>query len=229
MNTYFVLLCAFLLLAITETAKADGWVLAPGKGSVSPDKAFSDQLGGYLSIDCGPWTALKAVENPEAIPTAGKTFVSPDQRFSVQTTIADRELYFVIKDAQTGSVSRLPSDCFPILALEWSPDSKTILAIAHASMTSLIELIHWDGSRWLHFEIDDPENGENDKFHVVGWEFKTGYIQATYIIDNRAANGRSLDLYRCTFHVDPTNGKTSEVVKTPITLKEFVSLRNGLN
>ena len=155
--------------------------------------------------------------------------MSPDQRFLVQTTIADREFYFVIKDAQTGLVSRLPSDYFPMLVLEWSPDSKTILAVAHASMTSLIGLIHWDGSRWLHFEIDDPENGENDKFHVVGWEFKAGYIKATCVVNNRTDNGRSLNLYRCTFHIDPTNGKTSEVVKTAITQKEYLSLRTDLN
>jgi hypothetical protein len=227
MNAYSVLLYAFLLLTIPYVAKADDWVLAPGKGSVSPDKAFSDQLGGDLSIDCGPWTALTAVENPEAIPTAGETFVSPDQRFSVQTTIADREFYFVIEDAQTGSVSRLPSDYFPILVLEWSPDSKTILAVAHAAMTSLIEVLHWDGHLWLQFYIDAP--GDYDNSHVIEWEFKTGYIKATYLLDHRAENGESLDLYRCTFHVDPTNGKTSEVVKTPITQKEFVSLRNSSN
>jgi hypothetical protein len=214
---------------MSELAQADDWVLAPGKGSISPDKRFSDQLGGDLSIDAGPWIALTAIENPDAIPTAGKTFVSPNRRFSVQTTIADRELYVVIKDAKTGSMSRLPCDYCPILALEWSRDSKTILAVEHASMTSLIELIHWDGNQWQQFEIDAPEGGDNDKFHVVGWEFNVEYIQATYIVDDRAENGRSLGLYKCTFHIDPADGKISNVRKTTITQKEFVSMRNGSN
>jgi hypothetical protein len=229
MHAHLALLYAFILLAMPDIAKADDWILAPGKGSISPDKAFSDRLtNGDLSIDCGPWTALTAIENPEAIPTAGKSFVSPDQRFSVQTAVADRELNIVIKDAQTGLISRLTNDLCPIFVLEWSPDSKSLLAVEHASETSLIEVIHWNGHRWLQFEIDVPEEGEDDKFHVVSWEFKTGYIKATYTVDNRE-NRKALDLYKCTFHIDPANGKESDVTKTAITLKEFLSLRNGSN
>ena len=229
MKTYSALLCAFLLSA--TPGMADDKANIPGSGSSAPDKTFLQYLNDH-GIDAGPWIALMAIQNPEATPTAGKTFVSPDKKFSVQTTIADREFYFVIKDAQTGLVSRLTSDHFPILALQWSPDSKTILAVAHASMTSLIELLHWDGHRWLQFEIDAPESGDdnNVKFHVVKWEYKTVSIKATYIVNNRTDNGgRSLALYRCTFDIDPTNGKISEVTRTPITQEEFVSLRNSLN
>jgi hypothetical protein len=115
--------------------------------------------------------------------------------------------------------------------LEWSPESKTILAVVHEPMTSFIEVIHWNGHGWVQFEIGAPESGDDnyDKFHVVNWEFKTGCIKATYIVDNRTNNGRSLALYRCTFDIDPTNGKTSEVTKTGITREEFVSLRNAGN
>jgi len=135
----------------------------------------------------------------------------------------------VIKDLHAGLVTRLTSECFPVLTIEWSPDSKSILAVTHASETSFIQVIHWNGSRWRQFEIDAPEGGDNDKFHVVNWEFKTGYIEATYIVDHRSDNGGSLHLYRCTFDIDATNGKTSEVVKTPITRNEFLSLRNRSN
>lgn len=231
MNTHSVLLCALLLSATPGIATADHRVSAAGSNSVAPDKTFLQFLNDH-GMDAGPWTALAAVQNPGDTPTAGKTFVSPDKRFSVQTTIVNREFYFVIKDAQTGLGSRLTSENFPILALEWSPDSKTILAVAHASMTSLIEVLHWNGHHWLQFYIDVPESEDdnNDKFHVVKWEFKTGYIKATYTVNNRTDNGgSSLALYRCTFDIDPANGKTSKVTKTTITRQEFVSLRNSSN
>jgi hypothetical protein len=232
MLTRALLLGVFLLLAIPETGRADDWILAPGKGSIAPDKSFSDRVTDEMDSrgpDWGPWTALSAVENPDAIPTAGKQFVSPDQKFSVRTDIEDRQFYFVVKNAQTGSLCHISSDLFPVFSIGWSPDSKSFLAIAHASMTSLIEVLHLDGSKWDQFEIDAPEGGDNDKYHVVGWQFKSGYIEAIYIVDHRAENGLSLNLYRCAFHVDPANGEISHVTKAPISQKEFILLRNGSN
>ena len=211
-------------------ATADDWILVPGKGSIAPDPAFSRWLDDpSLSIDCGPWTALTAVRNPEAIPTAGKTFVSPDRRFSAQTAVSDNEFYLIIKDARTGSTSRLTSALCPIFTPQWSPDSKTLLAVEHASETSLIGLAHWDGRHWLQFEIDAPEGGDNDKCHVVSWEFKSDYLKTTYTVDHRNERGGSLDFYKCTFCIDPADGKTSDVSKTAITRDEFLLLRNASN
>ena len=232
MLTRAPLLGAFLLLATPATSKSDDWILAPGKGSVAPDKVFSGQLTDELDsrgLDWGPWIALEAVENPDSIPTAGKHFVSPDQKFSVQTAIEDRQFYFVIKDAQSRLIKRLASDNFPALALAWSPDSKSLVAVVHAPMTSFMKVIHWDGSSWHQFEIDAPEGGDNDKYHVVGWQFKTGYLEASYIVDHRADNGVSLDLYRCTFHIDPASGNVSHMVKIAISQREFILLRNPGN
>jgi hypothetical protein len=225
-------MCGLFLLASSCVAIADDWILAPGKGSISRDKSFSDEVTEDLDtrgLDWGPWTALEAVENPDSIPTAGKHFVSPDRKFSVQTTIEDRQFYFVIKDAKTRLINRLASDNFPMLALAWSPDSKSLVAVVHAPMTSFLKVLHWDGSSWNQVEIDPPEGGDNDKYHVVGWQFKTGYLEATFIVDHRAENGASLDLYRCTFHIDPAGGNVSHVIKTAISQKEFISLRNGEN
>ena len=211
-------------------AKADDWILAPGKGSISPDPAFSKGLDSPdLSIDSGPWTAFEAINNLEAIPTAGKTYVSPDKRFSVQTGVADRELQLVIKDRSTGSINHLTNSLCPIFCVQWSPDSKTLLAVEHASETSLIELVHWDGHGWHPFEIDAPEEGDNDKFHVTKWEFTGDHLEATYLVDNRTDKGESVNFYRCTFRIDPRDGKTSNVAKMKITRKEFLSLRNASN
>ncbi len=227
-----LLLGIFVLVATPAMSKAEDWTLAPGKGTLAYDKAFSDEVANEVQsrgLDWGPWIALTAAENPDSIPTAGKTFVSPDQKFSVQTVIEDNQFFFEIKQAQTGQVVRVGSDCFPVLALAWSPDSKTIVAITHASMTSFLKIIHWDGKSWVPFDIDAPEGGDNDKYHVVGWQFKTGYLEAAYIVDHRTDNGASLDLYRCMFHVDTASGKESHVIKTAISQKEFISLRNGGN
>jgi hypothetical protein len=232
MLTRASLLGVFLLVTMPATSKADYWILAPGKGSLAPDKAFSDQVTNELDsrgLDWGPWVALEAVEDPDSIPTAGKHYVSPDQKFSVQTTIEDSQFYFLIKVAQTGQLTRLASANFPVLALAWSPDSKSFVAVVHAPMTSFMKVIHWNGSSWDQFEIDAPEGGDGDKYHVVGWQFKTGYLEATYIVDHRAENGASLDLYRCTFHIDPASGDVSHVSKTAISQKEFISLRSAGN
>jgi len=220
-----------LILSI-PTIKADDWILTPGKGSINPDTAFSDEVTRELpsrGLDWGPWIAIQALENPNSIPTAGKHFVSPDQQFSVETTFDDNQLYFVIKSAKTGQIDRLASPNFPVLALAWSQDSKSLVAVVHFSMTSLMEVIHWDGSKWNQFEIDAPEGGGNDKYHVEGWQFKTEYLEATYIVDHRAENGASLDLYRCTFHIEPASGKVSHVTKAAISQKYFISMRNGGN
>jgi hypothetical protein len=229
MLTRASLLGVFLLVTMPAISKADHWILAPGKGSIAPDKAFSDQVTKELEfrgLDWGPWTALEAVEAPDSIPTTGKHYVSPDQKFSVQTTIEDSQFYFLIKVAQTGQTTRLASANFPVLVLAWSPDSMSLVAVVHAPMTSFMKVIHWNGSSWNQFEIDVPDE---DNYHVVGWQFKTGYLEATYIVDHRAENGASLDLYRCTFHIDPANGDVSHVSKTAIAQKEFISLRNGGN
>ena len=225
-----LLLYVSLLSALLATAKADDWILSPGKGSIVADTAYSKQLDDpSLSIDSGPWNALRAITNPESIPTAGKTFVSPDKRFSVVTKVADQEFHLVITDARTGSVSQLTNALCPIFALQWSPDSKTLLAIEHASETSVIGLTHWNGHRWLQFEIDGPKVGDNDKIHVVNWEYKDNYLATSYLVDNRADNGESLHFYKCTFRINPSNGKTSEVTKTKITREEFLSLRSASN
>ena len=232
MLTRLLSLTVFLLLALATTSRADDWILAPGKGSLVPDKAFSDQVTAQLESrgpDWGPWIAFQALQNPDSIPTAGKQYVSPDQKFEVETAIDANQLFFVIKNAKTGQIDRLVSPNLPVLAVAWSPDSKSLVAVVHFSMTSLLEIIHWDGNKWAPFEIDAPEGGDNDKYHIVGWQFKSGYLEATYIVDHRADNGASLDLYRCTFHVDPASGVVSHVSKTAISQKEFISLRNGGN
>jgi hypothetical protein len=232
MITRASLMGLFLLVTMPAISRADHWILSPGKGSLAPDKVFSDQVTNELDsrgVDWGPWIALEAVENPDSIPTAGKHYVSPDQKFSVQTTIENSQFNFLVKVAQTGQTTRLASANFPVLVLAWSPDSKSLVAVVHASMTSFIKVIHWNGSSWDQFEIDAPEGGDNDKYHVIGWEFKTGYLEATYIVDHRAENGASLDLYRCSFYIDPASGEVSRVSKTAISQKEFISLRNGGN
>jgi hypothetical protein len=232
MFTRALLLSVVLSMALPAMSQTDDWILTPGKGSITPNTPFSDEVIKELpsrGLDWGPWIAFRALQNPDSIPTAGKHYVSPDQQFSVETAFADRELYFVIKNAKTGQTDRLASPNFPVLALAWSQDSKSLVAVVHFSMTSLLEVIHWDGSKWAPFEIDAPEGGDNDKFHVVGWQFQAGYLEAAYIVDHRAGNGASLDLYRCTFHVDPASGKVSHVTKTTISQKEFISLRNASN
>jgi hypothetical protein len=232
MNVCLVIFCGFILSALPEMAKADDWIISPDKGSVSRDTAFSGEVGkesDSRGLDWGPWTALTAIENPDAVPTAGKHLVSPDQKFSVQTAIADSEFYFVIKNAQTGLTSRMACDTFPVLALSWSPDSKLVLAVVHEPMSSYIKLIRWAGSDWAPVDVFPPEGGDDDKYHVVGWEFAKGYVKVEYIVDHPVGNGESLNLYRCAFRVDPASGKISDVKKTAITQKEFVSLRNASN
>jgi hypothetical protein len=214
------------LALLSSLANADDWVIASGKGTVTPDKVFSDpETVNSRGIDWGPWTALEAVQQPEATPTAGKKFVSPDQRFSAQTTITDRECNVVIKNLKTGSVSQLHYATFPVLALAWCPDSKTILTVVHEPMSSFITVLHWDGNAWVQFKIGPPYGEDNDKYHVVDWAVKPKYIQATYIVNHREASGKSLGLHRCTFNLDPLSGKISDAMKTEITEKEYISLR----
>ncbi len=232
MLTRPLLLMVFLLLTLAATSRADDWILAPGKGSLALDKAFSDQVTDQLEsrgLDWGPWIAFQALQNPDSIPTAGKHYVSPDQKFAVETAFDDNQLFFVIKNTKTGQIERLVSPNFPVLAVAWSPDSKSFVAVVHFSMTSLMEIIHRDGGKWVPFEIDAPEGGDNDKYHVTGWQFEAGFLEATYIVNHRADNGASLDLYRCTFRVDPASDKVFNVIKTPISQKEYISLRNGGN
>ena len=231
MNSRLTLLHAVCIaFAMSPVVKADDWILSRGKGTIKTDPAYSKQLDDpSLSVDSGPWNALRAITNPDSIPTAGKTFVSPDKRFSVETEIADQEFHLVITDAQTGSMRHLANALCPIFALQWSPDSKTLLAIEHASETSVIGLTHWDGHHWLQFEIDGPEVGNNDKVHVTGWEYKSHYLETTYLIDDRADNGDSGSFYKCTFRIDPASGKTADVTKTKITRLDFLALRNASN
>jgi len=226
------LLAICLLVTMPALVKADTWILSPGKGALAPDKAFSAAVRNELSargLDWGPWIALAAVENPGSIPTAGKTYVSPDQKYSVQTTIDDRQFYFLIRDSKTGQLTRLPSANFPVLVQAWSPDSKSLVAVVHAPMTSFLKIIHWNGSGWDPFEIDAPEGNDDDKYHVVGWQFKPGFLEAAYIVNHRAGDGTSPGLYRCAFHIDPASGAVSHVRKATISQKEYISLRSAGN
>jgi len=175
------------------------------------------------------WSPVTNVSHggAEVIPI-GSNFVSPDKRFSVQLVKADRDYYFEIKEAKTGITNRLFTEYAPVFSLDWSPDSQSIVAIVHASETSLIELIHWSGQRWNQFAIDIPNGGRDDKFHVVKWEPQGKAIKATYIVDHKYVN-KSIRLYRCIFNIDPVTGKTSSVQETPLTLAEFRALRTISN
>lgn len=133
----------------------------------------------------------------------------------------------MIKDVQTGSVTDLASAYCPVFSVEWSPDSNSILTVVHAAHTSLIDILHYNGHEWLQFNINVP--GDFDNSHVTKWEFKADHIKATYIVDSPAEKGRVTNLNKYTFDLDPTNGNVWNVVRTPITLKEYVSLRTALN
>src|ERR1700761_9358169 len=103
-------LIVFLLLALAARSRADDWILTPGKGSLAPDKAFSEQVTNQLEsrgLDWGPWSAFQALQNPDSIPPAGKHYVSPDKKFAVETAFDDSQLFFVIKNTKTGQIERL--------------------------------------------------------------------------------------------------------------------------
>ncbi|MEO6848469.1 MAG: hypothetical protein ABI443_12200 [Chthoniobacterales bacterium] len=190
-------------------------------------QSFSDELTAPMrGPDWSPVTALTLVAD-NIIPI-GKTFISPNKKLSVQIAKFDDDIDFSIKDEQTEDLTRVPIEGWPVFSISWSPDSKSIVAVVHLSMTSQIELIHWNGQEWKTSTPEPPEQLQATRFHVVGWKFHDDYLETTYII-NCITDHTSLHLYQITFNTNLNTNQVSDVKKSPITLKKYRSLRTARN
>jgi hypothetical protein len=188
----------------------------------SSDKKFSDQFADhYNDIDWCP-----DLSGYDVLPK-GKTFVSPNKKFTVQLVQDNRDFYFKIRSAQE-PVSQLPVGNTPVYIIDWSPDSKSFIAIEHYAESSDMELIHWNGKKWTKVLINFPGDDDAFRSHVVDWKFTPTYITETFIANGCKAHDAS-DLHKYSFNIDLETGNVSKLRKTPISLKEYKSLRTSSN
>ncbi|MDQ2946516.1 MAG: hypothetical protein M3Y27_11325 [Acidobacteriota bacterium] len=172
--------------------------------------------------------ALNLVGEEVKVVPLGETIPSPNKEFSVRLMKVNRDYVYEISRETVGNVSHIVTDYWPLFSLNWSPDSKNIVSVAHASETSLIEFLHWDGQRWKLHIVDAPGGGDNCRFHVLSWRFESGHIEAIYLVDQQLRMGINDGLYKCLFKVNLVNGKAFGIRKAPITLRQMGILMRGV-
>jgi len=218
-------LFSFAFLVSAFIAAADSEDLS----AMSPS-AFRSYLSEnlpHLGLDWCPVTALSSQDYGGTL--IRQPVTSPDGRFSIELNHRDRDYYFTITDHKLKKTVELPNVYRPVFAFEWSPDSKTVLSVEHAAQTSLIEILHFDGSHWKSFNIDPPlAKGDNYRFHAVHWDFTDDSLVTTYAVNNNEVRN-STDLYKVTFKVNVKTGGISHVTSAPLTVSEYIDLRTARN
>lgn len=140
---------------------------------------------------------------------------SPDGKFTAEL-VKDEEGYIHIIDNQTKARFKVGS-LYPIYAMQWANDSRTLVTTEHIAGGSVAFLIHLNDEKWTRSKASPPEETLPSYYHfaVVEQVIAKNAIKLKYKISEERGNGEKIDFFTCSFDVSP-EGIIKNVSKIPI-------------
>ena len=125
-----------------------------------------------------------------------KVFKSPDGRFETSEAV-------LISDHVTGKVQGVPV-MVPILALEWSQDSRTIVIVSHLAGGSYGIVLHFNGTEWTKTEADptSPERAYYLAYEVIKTYLSPSAVSFTYRVSAKQDPSDSYRRFCCEVTID---------------------------
>lgn len=109
-------------------------------------------------------------------------------------------------------------EVLPLVALQWTANSKNLVAVESIAHGSDAVIIHYTGAGWKSFTAIPP--GRNfDDYAVIALEHKDSSINLVY----KATDSHGM--YRISFAIDPASGAPSNVREQKITFEQWSALK----
>jgi len=155
---------------------------------------------------------------PREFAAPGDVFMAPDKRHFLKIDSHDRQYLYLVRDCDSRRETSFIDEFNPIFAVKWTSDSKSILIAAHYARGKLLDIIHYDGNKWVLDEIAPPEDREYES-EILKWRFgRTNvHLQFKVMIYSRA----SPEYYICSFDFDPSTGARSNYKKSYISFAQY--------
>lgn len=147
----------------------------------------------------------------------GKSIGSLDGRFTATYFGSQLRIRDKLRDDCVASVS-----VFPVHALAWTQNSKTIVTVEHIAGGSEVVLINLERDGWHRSEIDPP-CGTYDHYAVVDLVVGDRAVKVRYKAGRRADQRSAY--YLCSFDLDAETRGVSNEEKREITLREYKDLK----
>ena len=151
---------------------------------------------------------------PERSVPARLRIVSPDRRYSVELVEIDRQWRYVIKEIQTGQLDSSIVMPTVLLYLEWSANSKSIVAVEHIPKGSCGRVIYLKNGKWRDIEVRPPGEERIDSA-IVRLEIKPDHVHYKFAVRRINDNGMPIDYKFCDLDVELQTGRISNVNWTP--------------
>lgn len=151
-------------------------------------------------------------------------YVSPNKLYLAQVSIRDTDSILIVKNQKTGAIEASMTILLtPILHLQWSPDSRSIVLVQHLARSSLASIINHQSDGWVKYDCEPKIDGDNIHFFVVGIKFLKKSLLISYGISKD--NNVTADFQRYAYDVNCQTGMMTLTSATSITLDAFIKLR----
>ncbi len=154
----------------------------------------------------------------------GAEFDSPNGIFTVRLTDERNDgSNLEVKNNQTAERRRGAAGT-PLLSLQWTGDSRTIVMIEHLADGSQTALLHFNEREWQRFEIVPP-GGAAGHFEVIKQDIGQASLKVTYKVTKEKANGEMSRAFTSSFNVDGATGKIYGIEQHAIDITTYRVLK----
>jgi len=155
----------------------------------------------------------------------GQQFPSPDGRFILQLAVKDDECVYEIWDRENGSVDNSIQVPSILEGVSWLGNSRSIIGVLHMMGGSFIQTLHFDGTRWVTRDYNNPIRGV--EYYMI-LKLHAGYNTAlvTFRGYRDGCTRRSRVYFYITCLIDPSSGTQSLIEEMQICWHRFISLKS---